>query len=234
MSRCLSFTLSVFALFVFSTVVRADANDMAKEWQGPADSKDFAMRAAEGGMFEVQSAQLAQQKTSSAEVKSLAQKIQQDHTTANNELMALAKQKNISLPTTLKGQSEEKYQTLQKLDGPTFDQAYISCLLSDHLKDIMMFDKEAKAGTDPDIKQWAAKTVPTLREHLTRIASVAQSIGFPIDALNSAHGEGARPAGSRIQGNNDSNSNPPNTQTPAGQNSGTNSGNSAPGGTPRK
>jgi len=232
MSRCLSFTLSVFALFVFSTAVRADTNDKVKEWQGPADSKDFAMRAAEGGTFEVQAAQLAQQKASSQEIKSLAQKIQQDHTTANNELMALAKQKNITLPTTLKGECEEKYQALQKLDGPAFDQAYVSCMLMDHLKDVMMFDKEAKGGTDPDVKQWASKTVPTLREHLTRTASVAQSLGFPIDAMNSAR-EGARPAGSRIQGTNDSNSNsnPSNTTTPGSQNSGTNSsGNSTSGG----
>lgn len=215
MSRCLSFTLGVFALILFSTVARADVNDIVKEWQGPADSKDFAMRAAEGGTFEVQAAQLAQQKASSADVKRLAQKIQQDHTTANNELTALAKQKNITLPTTLKGQCEEKLQALQKLDGATFDQAYVACMLMDHLKDIMMFDKESKGGTDGDVKQWASKCVPTLREHLTQTASVAQSLGFPIDAINSARGEGARPAGSRIPADTDR------TTTPGSKDAGT-------------
>jgi putative membrane protein len=202
----------VFALFIFSTVARADANDMAKAWQGPKDSKEFAMRAAEGGMFEVKTAQLAQQKASSQEVKNLAKKIEQDHTTANNELMAIAKQKNITLPTDLKGECQDKYEALQKLDGPTFDEAYVSCLLTDHLKDIMMFNKEAKSGTDADIKQFASKTVPTLREHLTHTATVAQSLGFPIDSIASARGDTARPAGSKIEGTNDTNT--PNTRTP--------------------
>jgi len=190
---------------ILSPFARADANDKAKEWQGPKDSKEFAMKAAEGGQFEVKAAQLAEQKASSQEVKSLAQKIQQDHTAANNELMALAKQKNIDLPTNLTGACQEKYDMLQKLDGPAFDEAYIHCMIGDHLKDILSFDKEAKKGTDQEIKQWASKTVPTLREHLSRTATVAQSLGFPIDAL-SGRGEGARPAGSKIQGSNDTNS----------------------------
>jgi putative membrane protein len=210
MSRCLTLTVSVLALMVLSPLAFADVNEMVKEWQGPKDSKEFATQAAEGGMFEVKAAQLAQQKATSQEVKDLAKKIEQDHTTANNELMALAKQKNITLPTNLQGACEEKYQTLEKLDGKTFDDAYVYCMIGDHLKDIMAFNKEANHGTDADVKQWASKCLPTLREHLTRTGTVAQSLGYAIDALASGHGEGARPAGSRIKGTDTNNS----TRTP--------------------
>lgn len=220
MSRCLTLTVSVLALMVLSPLAFADVNEMVKEWQGPRDSKEFAAKAAEGNMFEIKTAQLVEQKATSQEVKDLAKKIEQDHTMANNELMALAKQKNITLPTTLQGECQEKYQTLEKLDGKTFDDAYVFFMIGDHLKDIMAFNKEANHGTDADIKQWASKTLPNLRDHLSRTGAVAQSLGFPIDVLASGHGENARPAGSRIQGTNDTNTRTPGSSGSTGNSTG--------------
>lgn len=203
MSRCLTITLSIFSLTVLATLARADVNEKVKMWSGPKDSGDFAMRAAEGGMYEVKLAQLAQQKGSSAEVKDLAKRLEQEHTAANTELMALAKQKNITLPSQLEGECAEAYQAFQKLDGPAFDNAFMLCQVTNHLATILMFQNESRNGTDADIKQWASKTLPTLREHTAKIGAVAQSVGLPIDALNSMRGEGARPAGGRIEGTND-------------------------------
>jgi len=203
MTRCLTLTMSCFALMCMGTLVRADVNDKVKEMQSPSDSKDFAMKAAEGGMLEVKVSQLAQQKASSNEVKDLARKMEQDHTQANNELMAVAKQKNITLPSDLRGECQEHYQAFQKLEGQDFDNAYVLFLVKDHLKDIMTFQKESQKGTDADVKQWAAKTLPILRQHASHVGMVAQSLGFPVDALAAGAAGGARPAGSRIPGSSD-------------------------------
>jgi len=184
--------------------VRADVDGKVKAWQGPTDSKGFAMKAGEAGMYEVKLAQLAQQKSQSAEIKDLAKRIEQDHTTANNELAAIARQKNITLPSQLSGECDEAYQAFQKLDGQAFDNAFVMCNVMNHLGAMMMFQSEARNGTDPDIKQWAARTLPTLREHTAKIGMVAQSVGIPIDVLASGRGDNARPAGSRIEGTNDS------------------------------
>jgi putative membrane protein len=201
MTRCLTLTMSVFALMCFGTIVRADVNEKVKACTSPKDSKEFAMKAAEGGMLEVKLSQLAEQKATSAEVKELAKRIERDHTAGNDELMAVAKQKNIMLPMDLRGECQETYEAFQKLEGQDFDNAYVLFLVKDHLKDIMMFQKEASNGTDADIKQWAAKTLPTLREHTGKVSMVAQGLGFPIDALaNAGNGNGARPAHARIPG----------------------------------
>jgi predicted outer membrane protein len=202
MTRCLTAALSIFALMIVTSSVSADVQDKVKEMRSPADSKQFAMKAAEGGMLEVKLAQLAQQKSQSQEVKQLAQKIEQDHTQANQQLMQVAKQKNIDLPTDLKGENQETYQAFQQLEGKDFDNAFLLHNVKDHLKDIMMFQKEAQNGTDQDIKQWATMTLPKLQQHAQHIRTVAQSAGMPIDALagGGMAGDAARTAGSRIQG----------------------------------
>src|SRR4051812_10286517 len=202
MKSCLTTALSIFALMIIASPARADVQDKVKAMQSPADSKQFAMKAAEGGMLEVKLAQLAQQKSQSQEVKQLAQQLEQDHTQANQQLTQVAKQKNITLPTELKGECQETYQAFQQLDGTDFDNAFLLHNVKDHLKDIMMFQKEAQNGTDQDIRQWAAQTLPKLQQHAQHIRTVAQSAGMPIDALaggNMAH-DAARTAGSRIQG----------------------------------
>ena len=80
MTRCLTAALSIFALMTVTSSGRADVQDKVKEMQSPADSNQFAMKAAEGGMLEVKLAQLAQQKSQSSEVKELARQLEQDHT----------------------------------------------------------------------------------------------------------------------------------------------------------
>ncbi|MDB5321260.1 MAG: putative outer membrane protein [Phycisphaerales bacterium] len=201
MTRCLTLSLSAFALMLAGTAVRADVSDKVKEMQSPKDSKEFAMKAAEGGMLEVKLSQLAQQKSQSQEIKDLAKQLEQDHTQANTELMAAARAKNISLPSELKGEADECYRAFQKLDGQDFDNAYLLFNVKDHLKDVMMFQKEAQNGSDPDIKQWASQTLPKLRQHAGHIGKVAQAAGLPVDVLASGHhGDGAQPAGSQIRG----------------------------------
>jgi putative membrane protein len=198
MTRCLTLTCTILALTLLAGVARADVNDKVKSMRSPADSKEFAMKAAEGGMLEVKLAQLAQQKATSQDIKDLARKLEQDHSQANDQLKTVAKQKNIDLPNDLKGECEETYQAFQKLDGQDFDNAYLICMVKDHLKDIAMFQKEARSGTDQDIKQWASQTLPHLREHAGQIRTVAQACGLPMDALAGGNAnDNVRPAGSR-------------------------------------
>jgi putative membrane protein len=205
MTRCLTLSLSIFALILTASAARADVKDKVQEMQSPKDSKEFAMKAAEGGMLEVKLSQLAQQKADDQQIKDLAKQLEQDHTQANNQLMAVAKQKNINLPSDLKGEAKECYEAFQQLQGKDFDNAYLLFNVKDHLKDIMMFQKESQNGTDQDIKQWATQTLPHLQQHAAHINKVAQAAGLPMEALagsasHEGHGDTARPAGSRIPG----------------------------------
>ena len=64
-----------------------------------AQDETFMREAAQGGLAEVQDAQLAQQKAASAEVKQFAGRMITDHTKANNDLQQIAQSKSmISTP----------------------------------------------------------------------------------------------------------------------------------------
>ncbi|MGI4750252.1 MAG: DUF4142 domain-containing protein [Janthinobacterium lividum] len=136
------------------------------------DDADFSVKAANGGMAEVQIAQLAQQKATSADVKAFAAKMITDHTKANDKLMALAKQKNITLPAALGNDEQKVLDDLSKKTGKDFDKAYVKNMVDDHEKDVKLFSDEAKDAKDADLKSFAGTTLPTLKEHLMMIKAI--------------------------------------------------------------
>jgi putative membrane protein len=130
-----------------------------------ADS-EFAMKAASGGIAEVQAAQLAEQRATSPQIKQFAQRMTTDHTAANTELQQIAKQANINLPTRPAGKDAAEEQKLRELNGAAFDQAYAQGQLQDHRETVELFQKEASSGQDPALKAFSQKTLPILQQHL--------------------------------------------------------------------
>lgn len=149
----------------------------AQEQPGSSPDNHFIMEAAMGGMMEVELGKLATEKGASADVKAFGQRMVADHGKANEELMKLAGQKNVTLPTELSGHHKEMVDRLSKLSGAEFDREYMSEMVKDHTKDVQAFETEAKDGKDADVKAWAAKTVPTLRAHLKMAHDVAGKVG---------------------------------------------------------
>ncbi|MGE0224742.1 MAG: DUF4142 domain-containing protein, partial [Acetobacteraceae bacterium] len=68
--------------------------------------KTFATHAAMSSMAEIQLSQMAQQKAQSADVKQFAQQMITDHNKAKQDLMTIAQQQNMTLPTTLDQQHQ--------------------------------------------------------------------------------------------------------------------------------
>lgn len=135
------------------------------------DSK-FAVDAANGGMAEVALSKLAQTKATNAKAKEFANMMVTDHTKANDELMALAKSKNITLPATVSDDKQKTADDLSKKSGADFDKDYIDIMLDDHKKTVSMFEDESKNAKDPDIKAFVDKTLPTLKMHLQHVQTI--------------------------------------------------------------
>jgi putative membrane protein len=89
-----------------------------------------------------------------------------DHTKANDELKKLADAQSIDIPATLDSKHQSRIDKLSKLSGTDFDRAYIKDQLKDHEQDVREFQEEAQGGSDATVKDFAAKTLPTLQEHL--------------------------------------------------------------------
>jgi|SRR5579871_938347 len=144
----------------------------------------FIKEAADGGMAEVELGQLAQDKASSPDVKQFAERMVKDHSQANDQLKQIAMQKGVTLPSTPSKKDEATKDRLSKLSGDAFDRAYMSDMVKDHKKDIAEFQRESTSGRDPDVKQFASQTLPTLKEHLQQ----AESVNPKMTSANKAPG----------------------------------------------
>jgi len=112
------------------------------------------MNAAKGGMMEVEMGKMAASNAQSSDVKKFGNRMVTDHSNANNELMALAKEEGVSLPGA---KSPGKWKS---------DKDYMDAMVKDHQADLAEFQKEAQSGTDPDVKAFAAKGAKMVSTHL--------------------------------------------------------------------
>ncbi|HSU30430.1 MAG TPA: DUF4142 domain-containing protein [Bryobacteraceae bacterium] len=136
----------------------------------------FAMKAAQGGMAEVQLGKLAAEKAGSPDVKSFGQMMVDDHSKANDQLKAVAEKQNITLPTTLNAKDQSLYDKLQGMSGADFDKTYVKAMVKDHQEDVKEFQKESQKGKNDQIKQFAATTLPVLQTHLDKIKQIQSSM----------------------------------------------------------
>jgi len=135
----------------------------------PADlskaDKSFMMKAAEGGMMEVQAGQIATQKGDDT-VKAFGQKMITDHTANNKQLAALAEQKGVTVPTELPAKDQAMLTKMKGLSGEKFDTAYLKSQVSGHEKMLKLMETEEKTTKDPDLKSFATSTKAVVQEHL--------------------------------------------------------------------
>jgi putative membrane protein len=119
-----------------------------------AADKAFMTNAAKGGMMEVEMGKMAAQNAQNADVKKFGNRMVTDHSKANSELMALAKEEGVALPGA---KSPGKWKS---------DKDYMEMMVKDHQGDLAEFQKEAQNGTDPDVKAFAAKGAKMVSTHL--------------------------------------------------------------------
>lgn len=131
-----------------------------------SQDRNFVMDAAMGGMMEVELGRLAVQNGASDAVKQFGQRMVDDHSKANQELMSLASSKGMTLPAALDDKHQKEVTKLSGMTGAEFDRAYAKLMMNDHQKDVKEFEKQSTRSGDPDLKAFAAKTLPTLQEHL--------------------------------------------------------------------
>ncbi len=133
--------------------------------------KRFVTAAARGGLEEVALGQLA--KDNGSKVKSFGARMISDHSGADAKLKGITVSKGImSLPLDMDAKHEALQSRLKRLHGAAFDSAYIKAQREDHAATLALFQREVKNGSDPDIKHFAAQTIPTVKMHLSMLQNM--------------------------------------------------------------
>jgi putative membrane protein len=138
--------------------------------------RDFVNKAATGGVTEVELGRIATVRAARPSVRSFGERMVTDHSRGNAELAALAQSKGLPLPTALDPSQQAMRDRLSVLNGPDFDRAYMSEMVRDHTEDIALFERAAEISADPDIKAWAARSLPMLRDHLALARQVNSEV----------------------------------------------------------
>ena len=150
--------------------------------------QDFVTKAAQGNSAEVALGQIVAGKTKNPAVKQFAQMMVKDHTAALNELQELAQSKNLNFNDALPEDAQSLQTKLSSDTGTQLDKDYMDSMIEDHQKDVQEFTDQSQKAKDPDLKQWASKTLPILQKHLEK----AQQIDAK---LNKGKTSGTSPSG---------------------------------------
>jgi putative membrane protein len=138
--------------------------------------RKFIEEAAQGGMAEVEHGKLAAQRATHPQVKQFAERMVADHTKAHDELKTIAGARGVTPPTTVERKHHRQMEKLGKLQAADFDHEYMKQMVDDHKKTVALFEKQAKSGKDGDLKSFAIKTLPTLKEHLAQAQSTYDAV----------------------------------------------------------
>jgi len=144
----------------------------------PAPDRMFMHKAAQGGMAEVKLGELARRNGASDTVRRFGGRMVRDHSHANDVLKGLARRKHVVLPGDIGGKNQAVYNRLSRLSGPAFDRAYMRDMVEDHQEDVAEFRKASLTARDPDVRRFAASTLPTLQAHLMMAREGARTVSM--------------------------------------------------------
>lgn len=128
--------------------------------------REFVTMAGHANAAEIATGELAQRNAGSDEVRQYGRRMIQDHSMAAKELEAIAGKLGMTPPKQPDAKHQADAQMLAKLNGAEFDRQYTAHMVKDHEMTIGLFEKQSRGGANPELKQFATKTLPILQEHL--------------------------------------------------------------------
>ena len=167
----------VAALFALAPISTSELTSTVKAATA-VSGEDFVKTAGAAGMFEIESSKIAATKAKNADIKSFAQRMITDHTKAAEELKAATKKAGpkYNVPTALDPNGQKMMDELNAADPAKFDSIYARMQTQAHKDAVALFNSYAKQGDESALKEFAAKTLPTLQEHYDMINRIGSSL----------------------------------------------------------
>ena len=153
------------------------ADDATKGDDKPLTDQSFVQKAASSGMAEVAMGKLGQEMGKSDEVKKFSARIVEDHTKANMELMRIVADLKIEAPEKPLPEHEKPLKDLSGSAAANFDKEFMNHMVMSHEKGVKMFTQASKELKNEQLRAFAAKTLPTLQEHLKMAKEIHDKVG---------------------------------------------------------
>jgi putative membrane protein len=144
--------------------------------------QSFVRKTMEDNQAQVQMSQLAQQKSSSDDVKQFGQKMAQVHEQLSDQLKPIAKKLGVSEPKGPSKKDKQEIERMQSLSGPEFDTAFIKAMMKEQQSDLKQFKDESQTAQDPNVQQVAKVDTPVLTQHLQILQQLAQAHNVQLES----------------------------------------------------
>ena len=156
---------------------RATADSAVAPRTGALGGGDAFMRdAASGNRMEVELGQVASRRSENARVKEFGQRMVDDHEQANQQLMSLARAQQVDVQAGMTEKHQKHVQHLSALQGREFDEAYMKMMVTDHQEVIRNYEEQSRTAQNAELRKYAEKTLPTLREHLRMAEEIQREL----------------------------------------------------------
>jgi putative membrane protein len=150
----------------------------------PVSDQVFVAQAAMVNMAEIQLGHLAVDKAQYESVKDFGEFMVEDHVKAQNELLAAAMGAGVQWPKALDAKHAALKARLSSLKGDAFDREYIKAMIDGHheVEQMLVARAADKSVAGPNaelhakVAEWAAKTLPAVREHMMKAEQVSAEI----------------------------------------------------------
>ena len=135
---------------------------------GAPSTPDFVKKAAMSDLYEVEAGKIASEKGQSEAVKTFGQQMVEAHSKTSEELKGIvqAEKLNVQLPDKLNKKSQKRIDALNDAKPEDFDKVYAGQQIKAHKKAADLFDAYAEDGGNAALKQFAANTLPAIKQHL--------------------------------------------------------------------
>jgi len=161
--------LSVLLLVLLITFSSCYDNQRAKNYNEKTLVDDYGLNfintVAEGGLTEIKASTVAQNTSQNPRVTAFAKMMIADHTKVSNELSELAKIKFVDKATKINEAHQAMIDSLSKLSGAGFDQAYMEMMVKDHEAAVKLF-AHTSSNKNRAVRDLARKFLPTIKMHL--------------------------------------------------------------------
>ena len=135
----------------------------------------FMDQASQINLAEVSLGRYMQAHATTTTAENLGATYARDHTAAQASLRALASRLHVTVPATPGAQLESVVTRVEAEKGRDGDVAFAEVSVTGHRTAIAVFRKEESAGSNPEVRVYAARNLPMLRTHL-RLAVHAESV----------------------------------------------------------
>ena len=142
-----------------------------------AADKAFVAKVSQGGMFEVKLGELAEDQGNAQDIKDQGQTEAHDHKLVGDKLKSIASEASIDVGDSLNPMFQKQLDDLKALSGPAFDAAYLKAMKTIHAKDGAAFAAEAKSGTNPKLRSFAAETHRIVESHIGELDAESVNAG---------------------------------------------------------